>query len=90
MRLSRLLLATCVVLGPPLHQQVPTAATEPVEISIAASLDAHVRGKRPATSYGTRTAMEVDGDPVRHTYLKFDVSGVAGRQVSRCVSAFTR
>ena len=44
--------------------------------------DAHVDSAYPATSYGTATAMWVDSSPRKQIFLRFDVSGLAGKTVT--------
>ena len=41
--------------------------------------DASVAADYPDANYGSATSLEVDGQPVKWAYLKFDVSGVTGR-----------
>ena len=38
-----------------------------------------------STRYGTSAKLEVDNSPVKHAYLRFTVSGTAGRSVTRAV-----
>jgi hypothetical protein len=52
-------------------------------LSIIASQDVTVRADKPGLSYGSRKILEVDGDPVRQTFLKFEVAGVGSSEVGR-------
>lgn len=57
----------------------------PVKTSFAASSvinlppadDAYVRADQPGTNFGTSTGLEVDGSPIKISYLKFDLSNVS-------------
>jgi fibronectin type III domain protein/calcineurin-like phosphoesterase family protein len=40
--------------------------------------DSWVNSAAPTTNYGSSTSLYVDGDGVRYSYLKFDLSGVGG------------
>jgi len=44
--------------------------------------DALVNGAAPTTKYGTKTILEVDASPVKHTFVRLRVSGVGARQVT--------
>lgn len=79
--------ASVLVLVVPVLQvsHAPVAAGEdpPSSLSIVASQDTEVRVSSPNTVYGNRTLLAVDGDPLRQTFLKFDVTGIGDRPVSR-------
>jgi hypothetical protein len=60
-----------------------TDIVEPRQLSIATSQDTEVRASNPASAYGTKTVLAVDGDPVRQTFLKFEVSGIGDSSVDR-------
>ena len=59
----------------------------PAERASAATLtftpvaDAHVLASTPTTNYGTSTRLEVDNSPVKHTLLRFDLTGIGADQV---------
>jgi PKD repeat protein len=40
--------------------------------------DSYIDTSKPTTNYGTSTSLRFDGSPVVQSYLKFDLSGVAG------------
>ncbi len=44
--------------------------------------DAYVSSASPATSFGTSTMLYADGSPVQQSFMRFDVSGIAGRTVT--------
>jgi len=44
--------------------------------------DALVNAAAPTTKYGTKTILEVDASPVKHTFVRLRVSGVGARQVT--------
>ncbi|MDQ3982181.1 MAG: DNRLRE domain-containing protein, partial [Actinomycetota bacterium] len=46
------------------------------------STDAYVSSASPATSFGTATTLYADGSPVQQSFMRFDVSGIAGRTVT--------
>ena len=50
----------------------------PPVLLFAAVADAYVRANQPNTNAGTSTRLRVDAQPAATTYLKFDVSGLAG------------
>ncbi len=59
-------MATCVML-------VMAARSEAATFTPVA--DSHVHSGHPTTNYGTRVSLETDGDPIRTTYMKFNVQG---------------
>jgi hypothetical protein len=65
-------------------QSDPAVVTTPAssELTFAPSGDTSVRADKPTGNYGTATALNVDNSPVKHTLLKFAVSGVGGRTVT--------
>ena len=46
------------------------------------SADAYVNAAAPTTSYGTSTMLYADVSPVQQSFMRFDVSGIAGRTVT--------
>lgn len=52
------------------------------EMSFAPVADAFVSSSNAARNYGTRQSLEVDGSPVKISYLRFDVNGLSGDVVS--------
>ncbi len=51
-------------------------------LQFAAAADATVRADRPTRSYGTTPAISADNSPVKHTLLRFTVSGVGADVVT--------
>jgi hypothetical protein len=41
-----------------------------------------VRSDSPGSNYGSATSVQVDGSPLKHLLLKFNVTGTAGRTVA--------
>lgn len=64
----------------PSSSPVPTPAPGQV-ISLNPAADAHVRGDKPNFNYGSRSKLEVDGSPIKISYMKFDLSPLAGKTV---------
>ena len=69
----------------PTTTPTPTATSTPtpplVRGSFPAVADAYVRKSNTNRSYGTGSRMEVDGSPQEISYLKFDLSPLAGKTV---------
>ena len=69
----------------------PTAATPTAAASTAAAplgaveTDAMVNASTPTKSKGPSARLEVDGNPVKHAFLRVRVSGVGARQVTSAV-----
>ena len=66
----------------------PTRTNTPGSIPTSTPLtftpieDASIVSGSPATNYGTATTLLVDTSPLQHFLLKFNVTGVSGRQVT--------
>lgn len=43
--------------------------------------DTYVRSDNPNTNYGANTSVYVDGNPIAITYMKFDLSSLAGKTI---------
>ena len=56
----------------------PTPTPGPSVLTFDAIEDAKVEQANPAVNYGALTLLEVDGSPVRHFLVKFQVSGLTG------------
>ncbi len=54
------------------------SATGALTKTFIASADTEVAQASPTKNFGTVTKFGVDSDPVRHGYVKFDVSGISG------------
>ena len=58
---------------------IDTAA--PQTETLAPTADAYVSSAATTTNYGTAPKLVVDNSPVENAYLKFDLSGLAGRTI---------
>jgi chitodextrinase len=58
-----------------------TTPAQPTTLTFTPSADTWVESDTPTTNYGSNTFAGTDNSPVKRLLLKFDVSGVAGRQV---------
>ncbi len=66
----------------------PTTAALPTTIPptrLTPTADAHVNGSHTttATNYGTAAALSIDGSPIHITYMKFDLTSLATKTVSK-------
>lgn len=65
------------------------AAQDPVTntrtLSFRAVADTYVTARHPKTNYGTATELSVDGDPIKETYLKFELAGLEGTITSAVI-----
>ena len=69
-----------------LVQPAPAGAAGGVdEIAFPPVADAFVNAADPTRSYGTTGELWVDASPVKQTYLRFDLGGLADRDVQRVV-----
>jgi len=72
----------------PTATQTPTVtptATQTPMISILTFTpveDAYVASGSPTTNYGSATTLQVDNSPIKHFLIKFNVSGLNGKQIS--------
>ncbi|MCU1547475.1 MAG: Phosphoesterase family protein [Arthrobacter sp.] len=55
---------------------------EAATLTFSASADAVVKRAHPTTNYGTATGLRADNSPVEMVFLKFTVTGTAGRTVT--------
>jgi acid phosphatase type 7 len=58
-----------------------TTPAAPTTLVFGPSADTFVEADTPTTNYGSDTAIGTDNSPVKRILLKFNVSGVQGRQV---------
>jgi chitodextrinase len=65
----------------PVAVTTPAAPPPPQVATFAATDDTYVGADSPATVNGASTRVTVDANPVRHTLLRFVVTGAAGRAV---------
>jgi hypothetical protein len=59
----------------------PTTTTLPAPTGVILA-DTSVRASEPNVNLGASTALEVDGDSAKETYLRIQVTGIAGRTVT--------
>jgi hypothetical protein len=79
MRLRVSIAIAALAAGFVLHGATSSASTVPVTLpSIAPVADTYVDANTPNRRYGTTTTLSVRSVPVRRSYLRFQVSGVAG------------
>jgi hypothetical protein len=73
----------------PTYTMTPTFTPTATPTFSASSLtflpieDAYVVSGSPTTTYGSATTLQVDNSPIKHFLIKFDVSGLNGKQVVR-------
>ena len=60
---------------------VTTPAADPT-LTFAASDDTYVQASSPTITAGNATTLQVDNSPVKNILLKFNVSGLVGKQVT--------
>ena len=65
----------------PTNTSTPTPTSTPQTLSLNPIADTYVRGDRPTSNFGARTTLSVDGSPIIITYMKFDLSALAGRNI---------
>ena len=67
----------------PSPEPSPTISPSPVEetLTLTAVADAFTQADAVTTTHGSDTALYVDSSPVKVTYLKFDATALAGRQL---------
>jgi chitodextrinase len=66
----------------------PVSATTPARPSVLdfrAVDDTYVRSDLPSSTFGSATTVQVDGSPTKNGLLRFQVSGIAGREVVSAV-----
>jgi hypothetical protein len=51
---------------------------EPLVVSVYPVADTSVNSGVPSSNYGTDLTLDVDGSPMRITYLRYDVTGISG------------
>jgi chitodextrinase len=68
--------------SPPSNTAVVTTPAAATTLTFSANADTYVQADQPTTNYGSSNQIVADASPVRHTLLKFVVTGVAGRRVA--------
>ena len=85
MRRSLLRVALVVSLWTTLVAPLGASAQSPTVLTFTPVADTNVSSQRPTRSYGTATTVEVDASPTKQGFLRFDVSGLDGLQVSAAI-----
>ena len=70
------LVATVVLGGAAVFSGAPALAASSVNVAPAA--DSYVNSTVPTTNFGTATQFRVDGSPVVHSYVRFDLGSLSG------------
>jgi hypothetical protein len=60
---------------------ITAASSAPQTVTLTPIADTYVRSDATGTSYGTATQLDVDGSPIQTSYLKWDLSSLAGRTI---------
>lgn len=68
--------------GSPAPETTWSFTTAAAVVDLAPTADAYVSSSATTTAYGTASSLMVDGDPKQVTYLKYDLSGYAGRALA--------
>lgn len=72
---------TPTVTPPPSPTPTPLPSPTPIQVRLYPIADTFVSKSNPNTQFGSRTLLEVDGKPVKISYMKFDLTPLAGRRV---------
>jgi acid phosphatase type 7 len=62
----------------PAATPAPTPTPAPVISTVISAADSYVDASQPTTNFGTATTVRLDGSPVVHSYLRFNVTGLTG------------
>jgi hypothetical protein len=78
-----LALLACFLLGSlaPVLTSAP-AAQAASTVSFIPVADTYVRADQPSANFGTSSSVQVDGSPVKIAYLTFDLSSLAGQNIT--------
>jgi hypothetical protein len=70
---------------------IPTPTSTPTvsQLVVGVSDDTTIRSLSPTSNYSNNLTLETDNDPVKHYLMKFPVSGVAGKTVTKAVIRLT-
>jgi hypothetical protein len=60
----------------------PPPPPPPTTVTLTAIADTYAAADTPATTFGTSTSLFADSSPLKVTYLKFDLSSLAGHTVT--------
>ncbi len=69
----------------PLSDMRSVQAAESIQLIFTPVADAYVNQSAPSTNYGQSTQLRIDGSPLVNSYLRFNISGLNGRVISRAV-----
>jgi acid phosphatase len=83
-KLSLVHIASIILITGMLASQfvMPTAAVTQ-NFTFNPVADSYVNAASSATNYGTSTSLQVDASPILNSYLRFNVSGLAGQPISQ-------
>lgn len=65
----------------PTRTPTPMPTTPPQTVTLSAVADAYVASGNPNTNYGRANTMKTDASPVQISYVRFDLSSLAGKQL---------
>ena len=60
-------------------------AAETSQIIFTPIADAYINQMSPSTNYGGSIQLRIDGSPLVYSYLRFNVSGLAGRPIAKVI-----
>ena len=60
----------------------PISAAASQDLIFPSVADTYVSAAAPTVNYGTQSTIRTDNSPVVHSYLRFNVSGLAGRSIT--------
>ncbi|HEY3311707.1 MAG TPA: DNRLRE domain-containing protein, partial [Anaerolineales bacterium] len=70
-------LPTSTPIQPPLATSTPTTAPAGSLFTFIPNADSYVQSNKSSTNFGSLTTLRVDGSPVVHSYLRFNVQGLS-------------
>jgi len=76
--------ATASATPTPAGTATPTATQTPgiSTITFTPVEDGYIANGSPATNYGSATTLQVDNSPIKHILMRFNVSGLNGKQIA--------
>jgi peptidoglycan/xylan/chitin deacetylase (PgdA/CDA1 family) len=87
-RLLTILFSLPAVLACILFFSISTAKAASATLNILPNSDSYVRSDLPNSNYGKTTSLVVNGNPQRISYLKFNLSSLAGKTVTSATLQF--
>jgi acid phosphatase type 7 len=67
----------------PLSNMRVAQAAEDTQLIFNPVADAYINQSLPSTNYGGASQIRIDGSPLVYSYLRFNISGLAGRTISK-------